>query len=187
MILQFKYLALNSAGRQPLFPSRMDDKFLATAVAKMKTDALSTPSTSVPLTPATAVSILKTPAQSSAVNGGGAGDSNICMLFLLSRFLLRLLSAGSTWDVNVEAAIPLEDAAHAAEDQVILMLQCIAAMYAQCSHSILLLRQAKRKERMVKEKLQKQMISVAEQQQRLNKVRMELEKLEMVRFVANFS
>ncbi len=41
--------------------------------------------------------------------------------------------------------------------------------------------QAKRKERMVKEKLQKQMTSVAEQQQRLNKVRMELEKLEMVR------
>jgi hypothetical protein len=34
---------------------------------------------------------------------------------------------------------------------------------------------------MVKEKLQKQMTSVAEQQQRLNKVRMELEKLEMVR------
>ena len=42
--------------------------------------------------------------------------------------------------------------------------------------------QAKRKERMVKEKLQKQMTSVAEQQQRLNKVRMELEKLEMVRY-----
>ena len=42
--------------------------------------------------------------------------------------------------------------------------------------------QAKRKERMVKEKLKKQMTSVAEQQQRLNKVRMELEKLEMVRY-----
>ena len=42
--------------------------------------------------------------------------------------------------------------------------------------------QAKRKERMVKERLQKQMMSVAEQQQRLNKVRMELEKLETVRF-----
>jgi hypothetical protein len=41
--------------------------------------------------------------------------------------------------------------------------------------------QAKRKERMVKEKLQKQMMSVAEQQQRLNKVRMELDKLETVR------
>jgi hypothetical protein len=46
--------------------------------------------------------------------------------------------------------------------------------------------QAKRKERMVKEKLQKQMTSVAEQQQRLNKVRMELEKLEMVRNVYAF-
>jgi hypothetical protein len=34
---------------------------------------------------------------------------------------------------------------------------------------------------MVKEKLQKQMMSVAEQQQRLNKVRLELEKLEVVR------
>jgi hypothetical protein len=34
---------------------------------------------------------------------------------------------------------------------------------------------------MVKEKLQKQMMSVAEQQQRLNRVRMELEKLETVR------
>ncbi len=41
--------------------------------------------------------------------------------------------------------------------------------------------QAKRKERMVKGMLQKQMMSVAEQQQRLNKVRTELEKLEMVR------
>jgi hypothetical protein len=28
-------------------------------------------------------------------------------------------AASSSWDVNVEAAIPLEDAAHAAEDQVI--------------------------------------------------------------------
>jgi hypothetical protein len=34
---------------------------------------------------------------------------------------------------------------------------------------------------MVKGMLQKQMMSVAEQQQRLNKVRTELEKLEMVR------
>ena len=74
---------LNSAGRQPLFSSRMDDKFLATAVAKMKTDALSTPLTSVPLTPATAVSISKAPGKSSVVNGGGAGDSNICMPFLV--------------------------------------------------------------------------------------------------------
>ena len=41
--------------------------------------------------------------------------------------------------------------------------------------------QAKRKEKMVKGMLQKQMMSVADQQQRLNKVRVELEKLEMVR------
>ena len=41
--------------------------------------------------------------------------------------------------------------------------------------------QAKRKEKLVKGMLQKQMMSVADQQQRLNKVRVELEKLEMVR------
>jgi hypothetical protein len=109
----------------------MDDKFLATAVAKMKTDALSTPSTSVPVTPANAASILKAPATSSAANGGSAGDSHICILFS-SDVLLCFLSAGSTWDVNVEAAIPLEDAAHAAEDQVDLMLHCISAMDAHC-------------------------------------------------------
>ena len=37
---------------------------------------------------------------------------------------------------------------------------------------------------MVKEKLQKHMMSVAEQQQRLNKVRLELEKLEVVRDIS---
>ncbi len=32
-------------------------------------------------------------------------------------------SVSGSWDVNVEAAIPLEDAAHAAEDQVLLNVQ----------------------------------------------------------------
>jgi hypothetical protein len=40
---------------------------------------------------------------------------NIVLAFVS---LTRLHAGASSWDVNVEAAIPLEDAAHAAQDQV---------------------------------------------------------------------
>ena len=88
-----------------------------------------------------------------------------------------MLAAASSWDVNVEAAIPLEAAAHAAEDQVWFSNSSFSQ--SQPFFSILHY-QAKRTERLVKERLQKQFVSVAEQQQRLNKVRVELEKLETV-------
>jgi len=85
-----------------------------------------------------------------------------------------IFAGGGAWDL--EATVPLEDAANAAQDQV-----CIRILHsAKFFHSTHWNDQAKRKEKMVKGMLQKQMMSVADQTQRLNKVRVELEKLEMV-------
>jgi hypothetical protein len=89
-------------------------------------------------------------------------------------FLIGAFAGGGAWDL--EATVPLEDAANAAQDQVCIRIPH-SAIFFQSTHWN---DQAKRKEKMVKGMLQKQMMSVADQTQRLNKVRVELEKLEMV-------
>jgi hypothetical protein len=51
----------------------MDDKFLASAVAKMKTDAMTSPTSSATTTSASAAAAMKASDAKASGNSGGAG------------------------------------------------------------------------------------------------------------------
>jgi hypothetical protein len=100
----------------------MDDKFLASAVAKMKTEALSAAAAAAPSPSASASAAAKGQVSGAVATSSAAGMSYV-LSFMFFCVRNTAFAAASSWDVNVEAAIPLEDAAHAAEDQVKLFPQ----------------------------------------------------------------